>query len=268
MVGISRKSAGHSAGISILDRPDAARAAAPGCVVVAGATGGIGRALCRQLLDDFPHVRLVRLARTPQDLPRLNAVTVDITCDITDESSIEGAVAHIPTDCAIDWVLVATGWLHGDGRSPEKTYRHLSTEHLQHAYLINAIGPALLLKHLIPHLNRRRPSRIGVLSARVGSISDNRLGGWHAYRASKSALNMLLKNIAIELARRHDDCAIVGLQPGTTDTRLSKPFQRNVPADQLQTPAYTARQLVRVMRALRAEDSGGLFDVLGLPFEP
>jgi NAD(P)-dependent dehydrogenase (short-subunit alcohol dehydrogenase family) len=109
---------------------------------------------------------------------------------------------------------------------------------------------------------------VGIVSARVGSISDNRLGGWHAYRASKAALNMLIKNFAIELARKNPAHIVVGLQPGTTDSALSAPFQRNVPAGQLQTPDYTAAQLLRVMNTLRPEDSGGLYDFLGLPFAP
>ena len=137
-----------------------------------------------------------------------------------------------------------------------------------HAYRVNAIGPTLLIKHLVPRLSDDRPAHVGVLSARVGSISDNRLGGWHAYRASKAALNMLIKNLAIEWSRNRLPHVVVGLQPGTTDTALSAPFLRSVPAGQLQTPDYTADQLIKVMRRLRAEDSGGLYDFLGLPFEP
>ena len=253
---------------SILDRPDAETANAPSTVLVAGATGGIGRAFCVQLADAFAGVSIVRLACRPEALSAIGTPTIDIACDIADETSIERAVGAIPKDMPLDWVFVATGWLHGDGLTPEKTWRQLDAEHLVHAYRMNAVGPALLVKHLMPLLNRRFACRIGVLSARVGSISDNRLGGWHAYRASKAALNMLLKNFAIELARKRDDCAIVGLQPGTTDTALSAPYQRNVAEADLQTPEYTAEHLARVMRALRADDSGRLFDFLGLPFDP
>ena len=126
----------------------------------------------------------------------------------------------------------------------------------------------MLVKHLVTKLNATSACKIGIVSARVGSISDNRLGGWHAYRASKAALNMLIKNFAIELGRKAPAHIIVGLQPGTTDTALSAPFQRNLPDDQLQTPAYTAEQLLRVMTALQQEDSGSLYDFLGLPFAP
>lgn len=253
---------------SILQRPHASGSPPPADVLVAGASGGIGQALCRHLVARYPYTRLVRLARRPEALPRLDADCLDIACDIADEDGIEQAIAAVPADRTLDWALIASGWLHGDGYTPEKTWRQLDAAHLLHAYRLNAVGPALLLKQLLARLNPDYACRIGVLSARVGSISDNRLGGWHAYRASKAALNMLLKNIALELARKRDDCSIVGLQPGTTDTALSRPFQRNVARDELQTPDYTAQQLLRVMQALQPQDSGRLFDFLGLPFDP
>lgn len=253
---------------SVLQRPAASPEAVPQCVVVAGASGGIGSALCEQIARRYPEASIVRLVRDPAGLKRLSAGTLDIRFDIGDEESISRAVAQIPPERAVDWVLVATGWLHDGGRGPEKTYKNIDADRLAHAYRINAIGPALLLKHLIPRLNPACTCRLGVLSARVGSISDNRLGGWHSYRASKAALNMLLRNFAIELGRGNSRHVVVGLQPGTTDTALSAPFQRNVPDGQLQTPEYTARQLLEVMQRLRPEDSGGLFDFLGMPFAP
>lgn len=241
---------------------------APDCVLVAGASGGIGHALCQRIAQLFPAATIIRMARSAAQLPALPAATLDIDVDIADETRIEKAVATIPDNFAIDWVLVATGWLHDEGRGPEKTYRQLDADAMLHAYRINAIGPALLIKHLIPRLHPNRPCRIGILSARVGSISDNRLGGWHSYRASKAALNMLIKNYAIELGRKRRDDIIVGLQPGTTDTALSAPFQRNVPEGHLQSPEFTAEKLVGVMQGLVPANSGGLFDFLGLPFEP
>ena len=253
---------------SILDRPASAGESAPRCVLVAGASGGIGAAFCAQIARSFPTARIVRMARDPAALGPLTTASVDVRLDIAEEQQIRDAVALIPETPPIDWIFVATGWLHDAGRRPEKTYRSLDADHLLHAYRINAIGPALLLKHLIPRLNPENAAKIGIISARVGSISDNRLGGWHAYRASKAALHMLIKNFAIELARKKTPHIVAGLQPGTTDTALSAPFQRNVPKDELQTPEYTATQLVRVLQKLRAEDSGGLFDFLGLPFAP
>ena len=208
------------------------------------------------------------MARTPSRLPPLAIETVDVRLDISDEEQIEDATARVPQTPPIDWVFIATGWLHDERYRPEKTYKSLDAHHLMHAYRINTIGPALLLKQLISRLNPSNACKVGVVSARVGSISDNGLGGWHAYRASKAALHMLIKNFAIELARKGSPHIIVGLQPGTTDTLLSAPFQRNVPEGQLQTPEYTATQLVKVMQKLRPQDAGGLFDFLGLPFAP
>jgi NAD(P)-dependent dehydrogenase (short-subunit alcohol dehydrogenase family) len=253
---------------SILQRPGSAASVDPACVVVAGASGGIGSALCREIAAAYPSVTLVRLARSPGSLEPLSCATLDIDFDILDEASIQLAVDRIPDRLTVDWAIIATGWLHDSDHSPEKTFRHLDATHLQHAYQVNAIGPALLSKALVPRLSGQASPRIGILSARVGSISDNRLGGWHAYRASKAALNMLIRNFALELARKKNRPIIVGLQPGTTDTVLSKPFQRNVPEGQLQTPRYTAAQLLKVMQALQPQDSGGLFDFLGLPFNP
>lgn len=240
----------------------------PKCVLVAGAAGGIGSAFCRQIELSHPSAQIHRLARDPSALEALNVRTFDAQFDITCEPSIRNAIIRLPKEQSIDWVFMATGWLHDERHKPEKTFKSLNAEHLQHAYLINAIGPVLMLKQLINEANLSDRCRIGILSARVGSISDNRLGGWHAYRASKAALNMLIKNFAIELARKTPSRIVVGLQPGTTDTALSAPYQRNVISEQLQTPEYTAHQLLQVMQNLQPEDSGGLFDFLGLPFAP
>lgn len=237
-------------------------------VLVAGASGGIGQAFCQQLAAQFPAIKLIRLARNTAKLLPLNVPTQDITFDITDAASISNALQALPDKADIDWVFIATGWLHDDTMQPEKTWRNLEADHLLHSYTINAVGPALLVKHLLAKLNPKHPTTIGILSARVGSISDNQLGGWHSYRASKAALNMLIKNFAIELNRLKRPTVIVGLQPGTTDTPLSEPFKRNVPPDHLQTPEFTASHLLRVMQRLQMQDSGQLFDFLGIPFAP
>lgn len=117
-------------------------------------------------------------------------------------------------------------------------------------------------------VDRKHPIKIGILSTRVGSVSDNRLGGWHSYRANKSALHMLIKNIAIKCNNTRKPITIVGLQPGTTDTALSAPFQQSLTEAQLQTPEFTAKHLIKVMNVLEKDDSGKLFDFEGFPFEP
>jgi len=240
----------------------------PRKVLVAGASGGIGQAFCQQLAAQFPDIQLIRLARNTAALPVLDIPTQDLRFDLTDEASIISALQALPDKAELDWVFIATGWLHDDMLQPEKTWRSLDADHLLRSYTLNAVGPALLVKHLLAKLNPKHPTTIGILSARVGSISDNRLGGWHSYRASKAALNMLIKNFAIELQRMKRPTIIVGLQPGTTDTALSEPFKRNVPPDHLQTPEFTASHLLKVMQQLRPEDSGELFDFLGIRFAP
>ncbi|MGD8910893.1 MAG: SDR family NAD(P)-dependent oxidoreductase [Chromatiales bacterium] len=240
----------------------------PKCILVAGASGGIGQALCKELCKRYPASGIVRLVRDPDRLKPLPNLTIDLPCDILEEASIIEALGQMPSDLNIDMALLATGWLHDDRYLPEKTYKSLDADHLIYAFRVNAIGPALLIKHLIPLMSKDIVSRIGVLSARVGSISDNRLGGWHSYRASKAALNMLLKNYAIEMGLKRQPMVIVGLQPGTTETSLSAPYTRNVPEFQLQSPEFTATHILDVMERLRLSDSGKLYDFLGLPFEP
>lgn len=240
----------------------------PKSVLVVGASGGIGQAFCEQLSQQCPDIRLYRTARSPDALPALAIPTVDIALDITDDQSITQAIAEISEAASLDWVFIATGWLHDQHTRPEKSYRQLSREHLQQAVNVNAISPSLVLQALLKRLDKRHPIKIAVLSARVGSISDNRLGGWHAYRSSKAALNMLIKNFAIEFKHTRRPYTIVGLQPGTTDTALSQPFQQGIPAEQLQTPDYTATQLIKVIRAIDKGDSGALVDFLGVKFEP
>ena len=128
---------------------------------------------------------------------------------------------------------------------------------------LNTVGPALIAKHVLPLMPREGRSVFAALSARVGSIGDNRLGGWHSYRASKAALNMLVRNFAIEMGRTHKKAAIVGLHPGTVDTELSEPFQKGLPEGQLTDAVEAARNLLRVLDGVSPEDSGEVFDWKG-----
>ena len=156
-------------------------------------------------------------------------------------------------------VIVATGILHDGELMPEKSQKELSAEKFHRLFEINTIVPALVAKHFIPKLNREKRSVFAALSARVGSISDNQLGGWYAYRASKAALNMIIKNAAIEISRRNKKAIIVGLHPGTVDSNLSKPFQGNVPDGKLFTPKYSVQKLLVILTTLTSKQSGKCF---------
>ena len=228
-------------------------------VVVIGASGGIGSALTSRLVQhpDVSHVVACSRSARAQDHAKLHRHRLDLE----DEETVADAARSIKSEFeTVDLVIVATGILHeGDDLHPEKTWRALNAERLARVYRINTIGPALIAKHFLPLLARDRKSVFAALSARVGSIADNELGGWHAYRASKAALNMLIRNFAIELQRRNAGAICVGLHPGTVDTGLSQPFQANVPEGKLFSPDFVADRLLRVVDGLEPQDSGRQF---------
>ncbi len=215
--------------------------------VVIGTGGGIGAALAAALEEEENDV--VRLARADLDL--------------TDEPGIAAAAAKV---AKADMVVVATGLLHDTDHGPEKALRDLDPVWLARQYAVNAIGPALVAKHFLPIMPRTGRSVFAALSARVGSISDNRLGGWYGYRASKAALNQLIRTLAVEDKRRNDRGIVVALHPGTVDTRLSKPFQQS--GRDLFQPGRAAVQLLDVLDALKPGDSGKLFAWDGTEIAP
>lgn len=230
---------------------------APAVAAVVGASGGIGGALVRRLAQDPRFDRVLALSRSTAtlDSPRIESLAIDLL----DEARIAAAAAQLREAGPLRLVVVATGLLHADGVQPEKHWGALDGVSLARLFAVNAIGPALLAKHLLPLLPRSGRSVFAALSARVGSIGDNRLGGWYGYRASKAALNMLLKTFAIELARRAPEAVCIGLHPGTVDTALSRPFRDRVPADRLFTPEQAARHLLRVIDTVTPADSGDVF---------
>ncbi len=232
---------------------------------VFGASGGIGAALANALAARAAVAQVHAGSRSGTALPshRIHPFAFDLT----DEPSIAAACAAIGGP--LDLVIVATGRLtRGDGTGPEKSSRALDASGMAELFAVNTIGPALIAKHTLPLLRRDGRAVFAALSARVGSISDNRLGGWHAYRASKAALNMLVKNLALELARTHPQALAVTLHPGTVNTPLSAPFQRGVAPEKLFTPEMSAAALLGVLDGLTPEHSGGLFawDGLQVPF--
>lgn len=222
-----------------------------GLALVLGSSGGIGSAILSRLGTTRPAGRVVGLGR--QTSPAL---------DLTDEDAIAACARHVAgLNEPLRLLVVATGMLHDGELMPERSLRDLSPEHLAWAYAINAIGPVLVLKHFAPLLPRDGRSVMAFLSARVGSIGDNRLGGWYAYRASKAALNQLIRTASIELKRTRPSAICVALHPGTVDTPLSAPFSKN--GLDVRSPDEAAAQLLRVIAALEPPQSGSFLDYNG-----
>lgn len=227
--------------------------------IVVGASGGIGAALEAALIEEGAFRVVHGFARSRKGAMHL---------DLLDEASIAAAAAHVAAGPAPALVIVATGLLHKEGHGPEKALADLDPAWLAETFAVNAIGPALVAKHFLPIMPKGRRGVFAALSARVGSIGDNRLGGWHGYRASKAALNMLVRNLAIGERRRNDRAIVVALHPGTVDTALSRPFQGNVQPGRLFDPERAALQLLDVIEELKVPDSGKLLDYQGqeIPF--
>ena len=231
--------------------------------LVFGGSGAVGAAFARALAS---HPRVAALHVAARDPERAVPASLQATAtaplhahafDLTDEASIAATVAAASADGPLDLVLVATGSLHdGARRQPEKSWRSLTPEALAWAFAINATGPALIPKHALDRLATGRKAVFAALSARVGSIEDNRLGGWHAYRASKAALHMLIRGWSIELVRRNPTALCLALHPGTVDSPLSRPFQSGVAPARLFTPDRSAAALLGVIDRCGVADSG------------
>ena len=225
--------------------------------VLFGAGGGIGAALGAALAADPGYDEVWLGARSALPEPASPHIRT-FRFDSDDEPSLAAAAALIGGE--LDLVFVATGLLHREGLPlPEKSLRSLDPAAMAELYRANAIGPAMIAKHFLPLLPRSRRAVFAVLSARVGSIGDNRLGGWHSYRAAKAALNMLVANVAIELKRSNPQVVVAALHPGTVDTPLSRPFQRGLPEGQVQSADDAAQALLATLDNLTPEQSGGLY---------
>lgn len=229
--------------------------------VVFGASGGIGKAFVKHLAGCDAVEAVYACSRS--GLRFENEKIHSLQVDTTDDDSVKKAAVTIGERGPVSVILVATGTLHGEGYGPEKSFKNISIANFNQLFFVNSIGPALVMKYFLPLIPRDQKSVFAALSARVGSVSDNRLGGWYAYRASKAALNMIIKNAAIETGRKYKKAIVVGLHPGTVDTNLSEPFQGNVPKDQLFSPEYSTKMMLNVLRGLSPEDSGKVFDYAG-----
>lgn len=222
--------------------------------LIIGASGAIGAALVNQLQLDSRCGRVVGLGRSSQP-----------AIDFDDPCSIEKAAEKLHALGPWHLVVLATGTLHGAQGMPEKRLAQLNYAQMEANFRINTVGPALTLARFAPLLDRNQRSVLAVLSAKVGSIGDNRLGGWYSYRASKAALNMLMKTASIEIARTHPLAVLATLHPGTVNSALSAPFRGTEIG---RPPAQAAAELLAVLDGLQAEQSGGFwaYDGQNLPW--
>lgn len=236
-------------------------------VLVIGASQGIGLGFVRALLQNETTAKIYATYRREASATELIALSQKhsqrlfvLPVDVIEESQIATAVRQISTSVKeLHLVVYCVGVLHEGKLSPEKSLRQIDSQNLLYYFQVNSIGAILFAKHLMPLLRHSRRNVFASISAKVGSIGDNRLGGWYGYRASKAALNMLLRTTAIEYSRRCPQTVVVALHPGTTDTRLSQPFQKNVPPEKLFSVEHTVSLLLSVIEGLNFKDSGKFF---------
>lgn len=234
--------------------------------LVLGASRGIGLAMVEHLLARADVDHLYACSRAPQDNQPLQDLLAAhparltlMALDVTREDDIARVARDVEAaHGCLHGLINCAGLLHDAGQSlqPEKRLEQLSIDALEASFRVNTFGPMLLARHFFPLLKHDQPARFVTLSARVGSISDNAMGGWYSYRASKAAQNQFTRTFAIEARRRAKQLIILALHPGTTDTALSQPFQKNVPEKKLFTPAFVADALLDIIFGATAEDSG------------
>lgn len=244
-----------------------------GNALVTGASQGIGLGFVQYLLQNPNINQIYATYRTKESATALlkleeqfNHRLVCLAMDLTEEDQIIAGINNIKTEVGqLHWVINCVGFLHQGSLQPEKSLRQINAENLMQYFQTNSISAILLAKHLLPLFQHDQQSIFASISAKIGSIGDNRLGGWYGYRASKAALNMFMKTASIEYHRKAPNNIIVVLHPGTTDTQLSKPFQRNVPPEKLFSVERTVSQLMAVMTQLDLKDSGEFFSWDGSP---
>jgi NAD(P)-dependent dehydrogenase (short-subunit alcohol dehydrogenase family) len=235
--------------------------------IIIGANSSIAQSIIEQLLSDRVVEQVIAISRNTNPVleSKFGSSLQWICCDNSEES-IKGTCSQIGTSNKdFSHVFICNGVLHTEQIAPEKRFEDINTEKLQAILYTNTIVPMLWLANIAPLLRSKIDCSVAVFSARVGSIEDNRFGGWYAYRASKSALNMLVKTASIELRRRAPNVKLLAFHPGTTDTQLSKPFQENVPKGKLFTPEFVAISLLENMKNLDREGYAEFLDWAGEP---
>ncbi len=236
-------------------------------ILIVGGSSGIGLEFVHHFLQ-YPNLNHLYATFHSQDSAnklislsqKYSQKLSPISMDITAEKSIEKGIKEVSKKTeTLHLVIYCVGILHKDEFQPEKSLKQISEQQLLTYFQINSIGAVLIAKHILPFLRHSEHSIFAAISAKVGSIEDNFLGGWYGYRASKAALNMLMKTTSIEYSRRSPKTVVVALHPGTTDTELSKPFQKNVPQGKLFSTTKTVNQLVQIMKDLKIGDNGKFF---------
>ena len=242
-------------------------------ILIIGAGSGIGYGLVQHYLQQGKAVQAISRNVCPDALlqTKVNWLQLDVAAADAAEDAAETAINKIVTQAVTakpTTIFICHGWLHDNQHGPEKTLRQLTAAQMHKSFAVNVLQPAMYLKALFGYLTKQPQVKVLVLSAKVGSISDNQLGGWYSYRLSKAAVNMLVKTSSIELGRYNKTAVLVSLHPGTTDTALSAPFQTNLPSGQLQTATATAEWLAAVASGLNPQLSGKLLNWDGtvLPF--
>jgi NAD(P)-dependent dehydrogenase (short-subunit alcohol dehydrogenase family) len=261
-----------------------ARDTEAGLSLVIGASGALGAAICAEISSTMGSTMGPAMgpavdtpSSPPSSLPSEahHHATSGVLAlsrrsspplDYADEATVAQAAQWVADQCAaqglpLRTLVVATGILHGEVGQPERSWSHLDPDYLRQVFLVNTIGPALVMKHFLPLLPRQGRCVAGFVSAKVGSIGDNALGGWYGYRAAKAALNQLVKTAAIELKRRNPQALCVALHPGTVDTALSKPFAKA--GLKLRPPEVAATELLTVLTGLEPAQTGALVDYQG-----
>ncbi|MDA7843416.1 SDR family NAD(P)-dependent oxidoreductase [bacterium] len=233
-------------------------------IIIAGSSGAIGGEFTELYANNSNVEKIIALSRKPINTNHNKIQSVEI--DYNNEATFKNLDAISQLD-SISKIIIATGILHTDQIKPEKSIDSIAGEDMRKVFQVNVFGPILLVKKLLPLIKRSKGVKIVFLTARVGSISDNLLGGWHSYRSSKSALNMMIKNLAIELKRLNKEHVVIGIHPGTVKSHLSEPFLRHVKHD-IFNPKESVVLMTQVISKVSQTDSGKCFDFSGKVIEP
>lgn len=236
-------------------------------ILIIGGASQIGLAIAKEASAAGAVVSVISRQAQPEFLTPKNSPFYWFQDAEQSEASCQQLV-NLALEQQPDTIFICNGVLHDADAMPEKTFLQLNSKLLEKRFHTNVTVPALYLQALYRYLTKQQNIKVLILSAKVGSITDNRLGGWYSYRMTKAALNMLVKNLSIEVGRVNKSASLVSLHPGTTDTPLSQPFQKNLPEGQLQTPQQTAQRLLNVSNNLKPEQTGQLlnWDATQIPF--